>query len=139
MSDDGTDADPGRTIRDFIASRGQTPEALEQAAALAMARCWPEGVPFAELAPWQRIGPDIISGLIGLGVDRMSVAREVVRHLEALHGPSAVHMWCARYAIERLFDGRAPDESEECIDAYTFLVYCMVMATRRFIRASVVE
>jgi hypothetical protein len=129
------DADPGRTIRDFIAARGQTPEALEQAAALAMARCWPEGVPFADLERWQRIGPEIIAGLMGLSYDKLGIAREIKAHLEAIHGPSETHMWCARYAVERLLERRAPDDAADCVDAYTFLVFCAGAAWRAFTSA----
>ena len=49
--------DPPITLGELIATSDNNFDLL---GALAMARCWPEGVPAHELEPWQRIGPDVL-------------------------------------------------------------------------------
>lgn len=112
------------TIAQALANRGEPDERLNLAFVLAI-------VAGDRSQDWQRVGPELISGLLGGPSDRVSLFRETVAHLDRvaiLPGNKAA----ARYAIERVLDGKPPREDAETVEAVAFLVHCLVVAARRF-------
>lgn len=64
--------------------------------ALAFARRWREGVAWADLEPWQRVGPDLLYAVTFQDdAERPRFLREAVAHLSGLR-------WVARKRLSRL-------------------------------------
>lgn len=77
--------------------------------ALAMARAWPEGVPYHELEPWQRIGPDVL----------WMVCRQDMTAYPRIHAETVSHLaslrWVSRKGIKRRALARASTDAIERI------------------------
>lgn len=117
------------TIAQALANRGEPDERLNLAFVLAI-------VAGDRSQDWQRVGPELISSLLGGPYDRVSLFRETVAHLDKV-AILPNNKRAARYAIERVLDGKPPREDNETVEAVAFLVHCLVVAARRFYRVSV--
>lgn len=90
--------DPPVTLEEIIATCEDDHNLL---LALAMARAWPEGLPEAQLEPWQRIGPDVL-----WMVCRQDLARYTKIHAESVNYLSKIG-WIYRQKITRKQMARA--------------------------------